>query len=368
VSAPTSLAAAAASERAHAAAPGGEDDIVLPLITPAHVVALNAFYRRRPAFSTTIVGRVATISLAWRPLDAHSPTNRWLLLRIDGEDAELCVVRSLLDMLIASVDPNLSLDKLQADHAAIVLELALTDVLDALEAALASSLAVISILPPRIRPESPERLALTFGLTLDGLGTLSCELHLALNQAIKLAQHLDQYPGVEQATIDLPIAVCLRWAAATLSMREVRSLSPGDVMLVDEACRTDGTAIAVIAEHLVVPIELAPSAGLLSGYPARARGSPWEWSMEKAPEALRGSAPDASDFDDLPVRLVFELGRLELSLGEVRLLAPGAVLPISRPLDDALDIVANGRRIGRGTIVRIGDSIGVRVTRLLDNA
>jgi type III secretion protein Q len=368
VSASTSLAAVAASERAHTAASSGEDGIVLPLIPPSHVAAINAFYRRRPAFSTTIAGRVATSSLAWRSLDAHSPMNRRLLFRVDGEDAELAVARSLLDMLIASVDPNLSLDKLQADHVGIVLEMALTDVLDALEGALACSLALISILPPRIKPESPERPALTFELTIAGLGPLSCELYLTVNQAIKLAQHLDQYPGVEQTTIDVPMALCLRWAATTLSLREVRSLSPGDVMLVDEACRADGTAIAVIAEHLVVPVELAPSAGLLSGYPARGRGSPWEWSMEKAPETLRGAALDAADFDDLPVHLVFELGRLELSLGEVRQLAPGAVLPISRPLDDALDIVANGRRIGRGTIVRIGDSIGVRVTRLLDNA
>jgi len=368
VSAPTSLAAAAASERAHAAAPSGEDGIVLPLITPSHVAALNAFYRRRPDFSTTIAGRVATISLAWRPLEPHSPMSRRVLFRVDGEDAELSVARSLLDMLIASVDPSLSLDKLQADHAAIVLELALADVFDALEAALACSLALASILPPRIRPESPDLPALTFGLTMDGLGPLSCELHLTSDQTIKLVRHLDQYPGVEQATIDLPMAVCLRWAAATLLMREVRSLSPGDVILVDDACRIEGTAIAVIAEHLVAPVELAPSANLLSGHPVRGPGSPWEWSMEKAPEALRASAPDAADFDDLPVHLVFELGRLELSLGEVRRLAPGAVLPISRPLDDALDIVANGRRIGRGTIVRIGDSIGVRVTRLLDNA
>ena len=90
--------------------------------------------------------------------------------------------------------------------------------------------------------------------------------------------------------------------------------------------------------------------------------------MEKEHAAVRKSAPDASDIDDLTVRLVFEVGRLELSLGEIRRLAPGAVLPLMRPLDDALDIVANGRRIGSGTIVRIGDAVGVRVTRLLENA
>lgn len=51
-------------------------------------------------------------------------------------------------------------------------------------------------------------------------------------------------------------------------MQEIRTLSPGDVMLVDEASRP-GTAIAVIAEHLVVPVELTASGGLLSSYPTR---------------------------------------------------------------------------------------------------
>jgi type III secretion protein Q len=89
--------------------------------------------------------------------------------------------------------------------------------------------------------------------------------------------------------------------------------------------------------------------------------------QDNAQDASNSSAPEASDLDDLPVRLVFEVGRLELLLSEIRRLAPGALLPLARPLDDAVDIVANGRRIGRGTMVSIGDSVGVRVTRLLSN-
>jgi type III secretion protein Q len=62
------------------------------------------------------------------------------------------------------------------------------------------------------------------------------------------------------------------------------------------------------------------------------------------------------------------LGRIELSLAEIRQLAPGAIVPISRPLEDSVDILANGRRIGRGSLVQIGDSLGIRITRLFDNA
>ena len=368
MSAPVSMAASAMLERARAATPPGENDIVFVDIPPAHIPVLNAFYRRRQPFCTTIAGRQVSISLAWRPFEEHAAKSRRLLLRIDGEDAELSLARSLLDLLIASVDPRLSLDRLQPDHAALVMEFALAETLAGLEASLGLDLAVVSILPPRSKPESAGQPAWTFGLTVEGLGSLTCELRLSLDQAIKVTQHLDQYSQAAQASINVPMIVCLRQAAVTLPVNEIRSLSPGDVILVDQVCQPEGTVIAVIAEHLVVPVELSASGGLLSSYPIRRQGSPWEWSMEKEHDAVRKSAPDASDIDDLPVRLVFEVGRLELSLSEIRRLAPGAILPLMRPLDAALDIVANGRRIGSGTIVRIGDAVGVRVTRLLENA
>ena len=88
-------------------------------------------------------------------------------------------------------------------------------------------------------------------------------------------------------------------------------------------------------------------------------GNPTEFS---GPAGLHDS-----DLDDLPVRLVFEVGRVELSLGELQRLAPGALVPLGRPLDEPLDIMANGRRLGRGTLVQIGESLGVRIVSLASN-
>ncbi len=73
------------------------------------------------------------------------------------------------------------------------------------------------------------------------------------------------------------------------------------------------------------------------------------------------------DLDDLPVRLVFEAGRVEFSLGELQRLAPGALVPLGRPVDEPIDIMANGRRLGRGTLVQIGDGLGVRIVSLAAN-
>jgi type III secretion protein Q len=183
-----------------------------------------------------------------------------------------------------------------------------------------------------------------------------------------LARLLDERAGAIRAEVDLPVMVCLRLAAATVSVSEIATLSPGDVVLVERCCGPAPAAVAVIAEHFIAPVELTPAGARIVAPPIRGHGSIWEWSMENVREQSGGRIPRDTDLDDLPVKLVFELGRLELSLGEIRQLVPGALLPLARPLEESLDIVANGRRIGRGALVQLGDSLGVRITRLFDNA
>jgi len=146
----------------------------------------------------------------------------------------------------------------------------------------------------------------------------------------------------------------------------IERLALDAVVLADIKYQPDNTATAVIAEHLVVPVDLSPAGIVVTARLLRGRGSSWEWSMGNPTEA-GPTGLDDSDLDDLPVRLVFEVGRVELSLGELQRLAPGALVPLSRPLDEPLDIMANGRRLGRGTLVRIGENLGVRIVSLVGN-
>jgi type III secretion protein Q len=138
-------------------------------------------------------------------------------------------------------------------------------------------------------------------------------------------------------------------------------LALDDVTLADLQCQPDNAAIAVNAGHLVIPAELNPAGIIVTARRLRDRGSSLEWSMGNPTEF---SDPD---LDDLPVRLVFELGRVELSLGELQRMAPGALVPLGRSVDEPLDIMANGRRLGRGKLVQIGDSLGVRIVSLAGN-
>lgn len=70
----------------------------------------------------------------------------------------------------------------------------------------------------------------------------------------------------------------------------------------------------------------------------------------------------------LPVRMVFQTGSVEMTISDVERLAPGALVLIDRTVDDAVDIVVNGKRIGRGGLVSVGERLAVRVTRLNTDA
>ncbi len=83
---------------------------------------------------------------------------------------------------------------------------------------------------------------------------------------------------------------------------------------------------------------------------------------DNAPSAASGEGSDDSVARSLPVRLEFELGQLEVSLGELAALQPGYVFNLPAHLEGANVVIrANGRSTGRGEVVAVGDTLGVRL-------
>jgi len=288
-------------------------------------------------------------------------------LRIDDVPGELTVPKSIIDRLVSPLMPAQSFRQLNAVQAAIVLELALSSSLEAIEAHARARIALMALQPESPRPKPADIVEVTFAVQSVELGAWRSQLTLEAEQALRLARLIEKHTRAEPAEVDLRVRACMRAAATTLTRRELRGLAAGDVVLVDDRCEAAKTALLVIAEHLMAPAELTTEHGHLVAGPVRARGSKWEWAMTDVPERTTQETDNEGSFDDIPLRVTFEFGQLSLSLGEIRNLAPGSLVPLSRPLEDAVDIVANGRRLGRGTLVSIGDSVGVQITRLFDH-
>lgn len=349
---------AALAHRAEIAQPP-ERELTFPLIAPSHVQALNAVYRRRPALAATIGGRQASIIAAWPPSDRRPDVSHRVALRLDGEAGELWLPQSLLDILVGSVDPALSLDRLGPDRAAIILEFALDSALTAVEMNLGCKLAVDSYSGQVERLEDDGQLPLFFTLVIEGLVTTGCELRIPPDYAFRLAEGLDRHAGIDRSVLDLPIPVCLRVAAANLAAAEVERLSPDDVVLVDASCEPCDDVIAVIGERLVAPVALDPEGHRLATYPIPGATSSWAWSMPT--DAMAAAWEADAETDNRPLHVLFEIGRFELPASQVKQLAPNFLLPLEPLHDRTVDIVVDGQRIGRGTLMRIGNRTGVRV-------
>jgi type III secretion protein Q len=338
-----------------------ESGLVLPAISPAGSESLNAFYRSRPALAFLVAGHTATISASWPREPDDISDSCWVDITVDGAPGTLIVSRPLIKTLISELDPDQGVDHLDPRHLALVLELALADALSTLEKGLGSKLAIGSV--GISSNAANEAASLVFRITVDGLGSSSGELLLPPRHATRLAQFLDRCAGGVVPEIEVPLAVHLRVAVATCSVGEIATLLPGDVVTADHRCHEERTAVAVLAEHLAAPVKLTAAGARLAAPPVRIRGSIWEWSMANGGDSSQADLKN-TELDDIPVKILFELGRVELSLAEVRQLVAGALIPVPRLLEESVDISANGRRIGRGSLVRIGDNLGVRITRL----
>lgn len=67
---------------------------------------------------------------------------------------------------------------------------------------------------------------------------------------------------------------------------------------------------------------------------------------------------------ELPVHLTVEVGRIHMTVGALMNLAPGNLLELNVSPEQGVDLVVNGKKVGRGELIRMGDVLGVRILSL----
>jgi type III secretion protein Q len=362
-----------------AAADGVSDPALAPValpmefepIAPDQAKAANRFYCRRRPFRVESGGRIITFATKW--LASAPPIiddDRYSVrVRIDSRDGEIVLPAAVVDALLRGVAPSLAIASLAPEHAALALELATAQALDAIEVAIGCRILLVAVWPFNRAPKPVLQPSLDFTLELDGLATATGLMALPSADIIRLMRCLDRCAPHDPATADdVVLTIRLRLAAAKPTTRELKSLGCGDVMLPEDICLGGPDAVAVIGDHLIAPVSLQADGFRLLARPVAGRGSAWEWSMDRSSDGSQTGLLDDTDLDGVPVRVQFEIGRVELPLGEVRRLGPGSLVPLARIPDRSVDILAHGKRIGLGSLVKIGDSLGVRIIRMFDHA
>lgn len=347
----------AAAPRIRAADPS--DPAALPYDPPHLTIEqagdANAVARRCVPVPVRIGGLEIEAPLAITPtLAPPDADGTAITLRLGPGRLALLVPPLLVEQALAEA-AGLPVAELEPELAALLLEAVLSELLPALEAAAGVSIAIESVGP------APAFVAAFRCAVAIRHAFAETALHLAADAAARpaLRRLIGAAPSLLAPCAGLPVPLAVRIGAVRLSLAELKGIEPGDVVFPDVACRA-GEALVIYGERWSHAAKHDRGTVTVAG-PRRPLvlqdGGGWMADSDAA-------APPAERLDQLSVTLVFELGRSELPLAAVQGLAPGAVIPLGRDPGEAVDIVANGRRIGRGEIVRIENELGIRVVRL----
>lgn len=256
----------------------------------------------------------------------------------------------ILDTLPAGVDAD-------QDTLALLLALVLDPLLCAMEAAGGPEMAVRSVSRVATPPAGAAR-ALTLHVFDRPWPLLLAGADEALDAVLRC------WPAAAQPADEVVLDATLRLGTTGLTLGVLRSLEVDDVVLMQTRRGHGRAGTLVVAGHLLAPAGWSGRGWTLEAAPAVAHTNRKEW-LGMTELSARDAGDEAAHEDDIPVTVCFDLGRLEMTLGELRRLGPGAVLELPGTADAAVSLTVGGRCVGVGELVEVAGHSGVRMLRVL---
>lgn len=87
-----------------------------------------------------------------------------------------------------------------------------------------------------------------------------------------------------------------------------------------------------------------------------------EEEVSVAPKSVSPEGP--INAEDLPISLIIEVGRINISVQKLLEMQAGNILELSVRPEDGVSLVINGRCVGKGELHRLGKTLGVRILEL----
>jgi type III secretion system YscQ/HrcQ family protein len=150
----------------------------------------------------------------------------------------------------------------------------------------------------------------------------------------------------------VPVALHVVVARVPLSLSALRTVSLGDVFLVALPPGSPPQG----------PCELWAGTRLV-GRALRNQQSFRVTAMNPPVEPAAKAPAGPVKVDDLPVSVLFDLGQLDLTVGQLRTVAEGFTFELAAMPPRLVAIRVGGREVGQGELVEVGDKVGVRVVQ-----
>lgn len=333
-------------------------------LTPDLAQAQNLLCQRRNPIALRLAGQAVQAVLAG---PAPLPRNAaWLGLWIDGQPARIGIgwgaARQLTGIPLESADP---------DDAAMLIEEALTEWLDEIEAQTGIAL--------RLSAPAPEMPMLRLGLRVEVIRrppASPLRLHLPLElsplAAEAIAPVLGRWSSARAPDLPLALRVAVEVDTMRLTLAEIASLRPGDALVLP----TEPQGARILVEsQLHAPARPAgdgplPSSWALTGpflprlSDARPHSTEPETPMSDTEIPQQDPETPPQTLDALELRLSFRLGDSLMSLADLRRAGPGTIVTLDRADGALVDIIANGQLIGTGEVIAVAGQRAVEIRSL----
>lgn len=110
--------------------------------------------------------------------------------------------------------------------------------------------------------------------------------------------------------------------------------------------------LAPMVEETENPTGVAPPVPTIEAQPSTSLQEPMP--KETGPIAL----------NQIPVAVVVEIGSIQMTMQKLLQLEPGNILELGIHPDNGVNLIVNGKCVGKGELIRLGEVLGVRITNL----
>ncbi|HSP24296.1 MAG TPA: type III secretion system cytoplasmic ring protein SctQ [Saliniramus sp.] len=349
-------------------APHAASPLELPHLTNAQAITARNLSRRRAPFQLqTEIGDVA-LRLAGQ--DALSSwAGSWCRLDLLCADrrATLWLPNDLVDAIIQGNHPDIDPGTLEPTDRALIVDAIENDLIDRLSHAARAEIAIIAATATE---EIDEPVDLVFHAQPKAGGQpIPAGIRCHEVERDRIVAAILAAPLMRVPVPGLKTEIAFRCGHTTISLTEFSELEVGCGISLDDTTLSFQKIVAVVAERFVQSCNWQTVKPVLDGPLLQEAGPTTLYYTANAlvtdqPKNAPQSGPTAS-VGEVPVHLVFELGRTEVAVADLETLQAGYVFDLGKPLSQSVEILANGHRVGTGELVRLGETIGVRVSRLV---
>lgn len=174
----------------------------------------------------------------------------------------------------------------------------------------------------------------------------------------------------------MEVDIGLEIGYSELEASDLKKVQLGDFIILDHSTydveKKEGSVVLTINGEAIFRGKLKSDGIKLLEFPkldeARKNMDTEEnFESESEADAFLAELPSekgGASLEKLPVQIVVEVGRIKMTLEELSNLSPGSILELPINVEEGVDLVINGKKMWKGDLVKIGQTLGVKITSL----